>query len=394
MPLYEEKFICPFAIRFSQARIRPTFQDGRAVEKSKDQIRKVPWPLADGDYDILLDAPFPPIEIMRWRPKYRSEDGSAFETGRGDAVLADSCWCTFDNRRLYCLQAAAVEAWPRRAAAVVHIMHNLPEGRSVLRKFRSTDLGVSVKISRRNDTIPRSVWHWPDLAPGALAPSSAEERRAVDRAALDAAKESWEELVDVPSGSVPSRAHQAMSALERFEQAEYAAAELDCAEDSTTVTTTASGSGSPAVANQAFWPEEARVRASVPYSSPQQAPVPALVPAPAPALISARSQCSSSSSASVQMPAAAPPAAPRGQGLGLGLASSAPVAARPVGAAAGNVGLGVFVPAEPTAEAEDEEEVVNSNDASSASCSPRLSHRTTIHSAMVKCELDAMGCLC
>eukprot|EP00403_Amphidinium_massartii_P013690 CAMPEP_0178429850 /NCGR_PEP_ID=MMETSP0689_2-20121128/31017_1 /TAXON_ID=160604 /ORGANISM="Amphidinium massartii, Strain CS-259" /LENGTH=324 /DNA_ID=CAMNT_0020051689 /DNA_START=84 /DNA_END=1055 /DNA_ORIENTATION=- len=316
MPLYEEKFICPFAIRFSQARIRPTFQDGRAVEKSKDQIRKVPWPLADGDYDILLDAPFPPIEIMRWRPKYRSEDGSAFETGRGDAVLADSCWCTFDNRRLYCLQAAAVEAWPRRAAAVVHIMHNLPEGRSVLRKFRSTDLGVSVKISRRNDTIPRSVWHWPDLAPGALAPSSAEERRAVDRAALDAAKESWEELVDVPGGSVPSRATQAMSALERFEQAEHAAAELDSTEDSPTAATTTASSGSlaPAMASRgsvgahqaSSWPEEARPSraGAVPYSIPQQAPAPALRPA--------QSHASSSCAASVHMMpvAAAPPAVP------------------------------------------------------------------------------------
>mmetsp|Transcript_67830 Transcript_67830/g.126714 ORF Transcript_67830/g.126714 Transcript_67830/m.126714 type:complete len:357 (-) Transcript_67830:49-1119(-) len=268
MPLYEEKFICPFAIRFSQARIRPTFQDGRVVEKTKDQIRIVPWPLADGDYDILLDAPFPPIEIMRWRPKYRSEDGSAFETGRGDAVLADSCWCTFDNRRLYCLQAAAVEQWPRRAAAVVHVMHNLPEGRSVLRKFRTTDLGTSVKISRRNDSVPRSVWHWPDLAVGASAPRSLEERRAVDRAAVDAAKESWEELVDVPSTALPSsaaaraaRAAQAAmstmsSALERFELAETMATcdrdrldsyYLDNTEDSTTVTTTASGSGSPAM---------------------------------------------------------------------------------------------------------------------------------------------------
>lgn len=122
MPLYEEKFISPFAIRFSQARIRPTFQDGRIVENSMEQIEAAPWPkeACGGSYDLLLRPPFPTIEIIRWWPKLREEDGTSLVDEQGTIILGEPCWFTFDNRRLYCLQAAAVKCWPARVAAVVH----------------------------------------------------------------------------------------------------------------------------------------------------------------------------------------------------------------------------------------------------------------------------------
>ncbi|CAL1141754.1 unnamed protein product [Cladocopium goreaui] len=166
MPLYEEKFICPFSIRFSQARIRPTFQDGRDVEASMEEVEAVEapeGPLKDR-YDLLLRAPFPPIEIIRWWPKLREEDGETLLDENGKTILGEPCWFTFDNRRLYCLQAAAIKNWPCRAAAVVHVMHDLPVSKCAPKKFRTTDLGCSVRISRRDDVVPKATWTWMEAA--------------------------------------------------------------------------------------------------------------------------------------------------------------------------------------------------------------------------------------
>ncbi|OLP86843.1 hypothetical protein AK812_SmicGene31998 [Symbiodinium microadriaticum] len=165
MPLYEEKFICPFSIRFSQARIRPTFQDGREVEASMEQISAVSCPEGplQQRYDVLLRAPFPPIEIIRWWPKLREEDGETLLDENGKTILGEPCWFTFDNRRLYCLQAAAIKNWPSRTAAVVHVMHDLPVSKCAPKKFRTTDLGCSVRISRRDDVVPKATWTWMEV---------------------------------------------------------------------------------------------------------------------------------------------------------------------------------------------------------------------------------------
>jgi len=201
MPLYEEKFLCPFAIRFSQARIRPTFQDGRLVERSMAQIDAVPWPLGrDAGYDVFLSAPFPPIEIIRWVPKLREEDGRTLVDEDGTTMLGEACWFTFDNRRLYCLQAAAARQWPRRAAGIVHVMHDLPLSRCTPRKFRTTDLGCSVKISRRHDSVPRATWCWAEAtySSNGSGPLSEAGKAALDGVNKDAAKQDWSELIDVP----------------------------------------------------------------------------------------------------------------------------------------------------------------------------------------------------
>lgn len=200
MPLYEEKFISPFAIRFSQARIRPTFQDGRIVEDSMEEIEAVAWPKepCGQGYDLLLRAPFPPIEIIRWWPKLREEDGSSRTDEQGTNILGDPCWFSFDNRRLYCLQAAAVKHFPARVAAVVHIMHDLPVSKCAPKKFRTTDLGCSVRISRRHDEVPNAIWDWME-AMSALGIESKAAKVALDAVQADANKEHWSELIDVPA---------------------------------------------------------------------------------------------------------------------------------------------------------------------------------------------------
>mmetsp|Transcript_115197 Transcript_115197/g.246178 ORF Transcript_115197/g.246178 Transcript_115197/m.246178 type:complete len:389 (-) Transcript_115197:29-1195(-) len=199
MPMYEEKFLCPLAVRFSQFRIRPTFQDGRLVERSLQQIEALPWPL-DDSYDVFLSAPFPPIEIIRWRPKLRTEDGSTRVDEDGMILFGESCWFTFDNRRLYCLQVAAAKVWPRRVAAIVHVMHDLPTNKCTPRKFRTTDLGNSIRISRRNDPEPREVWTWAEaVGKSSSSGGSQASRVALEAIEKDAAKEDWDELTEVPA---------------------------------------------------------------------------------------------------------------------------------------------------------------------------------------------------
>ena len=44
-----------------------------------------------GDYDIILKAPFPTIEIIRWSQNGRKKGGHEH-------------WFSFDNRRLYHMQ--------------------------------------------------------------------------------------------------------------------------------------------------------------------------------------------------------------------------------------------------------------------------------------------------
>lgn len=148
-------------------------------------------------YDLLLRAPFPPIEIIRWWPKLREEDGETLLDENGKTILGEPCWFTFDNRRLYCLQAAAIKNWPCRAAAVVHVMHDLPVSKCAPKKFRTTDLGCSVRISRRDDVVPKATWTWMEAA-GQIDRESADYRRSMEGIMLDENKEHWSELLDVP----------------------------------------------------------------------------------------------------------------------------------------------------------------------------------------------------
>lgn len=152
MPVFEEKWISPLAIRFTQDHIRTTFRDGRPVESTIPEIRVRPAP-ADSEYDVVLQAPFPHVEIVRWRVGH--EQGSDSET---------SHWFTLDNRRLYCLQRAAVALWPKRVAAVVEILYN-DLGR-MRRKFDSATCGWSVSISHHLHSEELSRWDWRRNTPG------------------------------------------------------------------------------------------------------------------------------------------------------------------------------------------------------------------------------------
>jgi len=142
MPIYEEKLISPLALRFTQEHIRTTFRDGRVVADTTGEIQA--QPSTSEEYDLVLEAPFPQIEIIRW--------GHSDEDGQG------SHWFTLDNRRLYCLQRAALKLWPQRVAAKVEILYADPG--SVKRKYDSTTLGESVTVSDSCKEAPLFRFDW------------------------------------------------------------------------------------------------------------------------------------------------------------------------------------------------------------------------------------------
>jgi hypothetical protein len=180
MPLYEEKLISPFAIRFTQQRIREKFKDGLEVEKT---IKEITASAGVGDYDIILDAPFPCIEIIRWAQR-----------GRKDGV---DHWFSFDNRRLYCLQRVATEFWPKRVAARAEVLY--ADAGTIRKKLDSQSQGLCVDIGHAfatEDELQEWSWH---KAVQLRAPPGNFALKAEACVAADDAKKNLADLMDVPS---------------------------------------------------------------------------------------------------------------------------------------------------------------------------------------------------
>eukprot|EP00927_Polykrikos_kofoidii_P025762 TRINITY_DN23083_c0_g1_i1.p1 TRINITY_DN23083_c0_g1~~TRINITY_DN23083_c0_g1_i1.p1 ORF type:complete len:372 (+),score=45.59 TRINITY_DN23083_c0_g1_i1:122-1237(+) len=148
MPLYEEKLLSPLAIRFTQEHIRPHFRDGRVVETTIPEIVACD---GVGEYDVILRVPFPLIEVVRFSPSHRC--------GKGGAGGKHYHWFSFDNRRLYCLQKAAVSLWPRRAAVAVQVFH-ASDPAAVRRKVNTTSKGRSVEVRSPAGHDMFEVWSW------------------------------------------------------------------------------------------------------------------------------------------------------------------------------------------------------------------------------------------
>mmetsp|Transcript_39247 Transcript_39247/g.73202 ORF Transcript_39247/g.73202 Transcript_39247/m.73202 type:complete len:361 (+) Transcript_39247:186-1268(+) len=176
MPLYEEKVICPLALHFTQEHIKTHFQDGRAVEDTVLEIQALPS--GSEDFDLILKAPFPNIEILRWEP--HSEDKEALR------------WYTLDNRRLYCLQKVAAQHWPQRVGVVVDILY--ADNGKVRRKYDSTTEGRSVTISPSVKVPALMRWDWRTRVDTKCLGSEA----AMEAVRRDGAKPSVQDLCDVP----------------------------------------------------------------------------------------------------------------------------------------------------------------------------------------------------
>eukprot|EP00448_Togula_jolla_P016767 CAMPEP_0170575072 /NCGR_PEP_ID=MMETSP0224-20130122/3656_1 /TAXON_ID=285029 /ORGANISM="Togula jolla, Strain CCCM 725" /LENGTH=310 /DNA_ID=CAMNT_0010897807 /DNA_START=12 /DNA_END=940 /DNA_ORIENTATION=- len=163
------RLISPLQVHFSQSHIRPEFQDGQTVEESLSQIGaeflspvvadEVCGAPMSGDGWWLLRPPFPEIEVIQWRCKLRDEDGALKLDDQGMELYGAREWYTLDNRRLYCLQRAACRYWPAEVRCIVTIIRQEEGSSREFRKFRTPDLGRSVRIGHRDSTeLPR--WSW------------------------------------------------------------------------------------------------------------------------------------------------------------------------------------------------------------------------------------------
>lgn len=170
--------LCPLDIRFSQFRARSRFRDGKLLADSEAMIRAVPiTPGAasssatgsssgtqgdkeavdrDSSADFLLETPFPPIQVLQWRCKLRDGQGRPRTDPKTGGELYDNedRWFSLDNRRLYCLQKAAIRVWPQRVVANVVELPPGPLTRTrtrQLKKFRTFDRGKTILIGGRNE---------------------------------------------------------------------------------------------------------------------------------------------------------------------------------------------------------------------------------------------------
>jgi len=159
--------IDPLEIRFSQMKMRHLFGDGRRIADTVKEVYEEPCTEAErAEYgvDCKLIFPFPKIEVIRWRCKIRD-----MKTGRpkvdnetGEEILdSEEHWFTLDNRRLYCLQEAAMRVWPQRCVAEVAVIISGPHAHMrELRKFRTLDCGRSAMIGSRADGVIFVRWSW------------------------------------------------------------------------------------------------------------------------------------------------------------------------------------------------------------------------------------------
>lgn len=212
MPLYEEYLINPLAVRFSQDRIWPDFQDGNSIEDTLPQISAVQ--IKSAPYDAVLRPPFPPMEIIRLKPERREADGEKIRDEHGQKQYGEESWFTFDNRRLYCLQRAALQRWPMATAVVVKVLFDFPAVRCARHKFRTTSDGATVKISLP-DGSPGTIWNWVQVAQQAVTPRAAQDAAfaAVQR---DMAKSSKDMLAEVPSAALLAPGDRESTVAERF----------------------------------------------------------------------------------------------------------------------------------------------------------------------------------
>lgn len=162
------RLLSPFEIFFSQNHIRPEFQDGRSIDAAVGCIGSRRFDPRDGFEDLgcpqksswwLLSQPFPMIEVIQWRIKLREEDGCQVVDDDGNELYGEREWYTLDNRRLYCLQRAAVALYPKQVRVLVSVVHQEEGSCREFRKFRSVDRGRSIRLGHRDSPdLPRWCW--------------------------------------------------------------------------------------------------------------------------------------------------------------------------------------------------------------------------------------------
>jgi hypothetical protein len=161
--------ISPLDARFSQKKMRHRFWNGNLLADVAPLVQVIRCSAeeeAQHSARWKLQAPFPEIEVVRWRCKLRDEKTGRPKTDpQSGKVLYDQeeHLFTLDNRRLYCLQLAAATVWPEQCMVeVVELPAGPPEFKHEMKKFKTMDSGKSILIGSRQpgDTVPFVRWCW------------------------------------------------------------------------------------------------------------------------------------------------------------------------------------------------------------------------------------------
>eukprot|EP00929_Paragymnodinium_shiwhaense_P065408 TRINITY_DN32792_c0_g1_i1.p1 TRINITY_DN32792_c0_g1~~TRINITY_DN32792_c0_g1_i1.p1 ORF type:complete len:334 (-),score=53.63 TRINITY_DN32792_c0_g1_i1:2-1003(-) len=192
-------WMSPLDICFSQNVIYPTFTDGKSVD---DAVKSIHTADGEGD-DVVLDPPFPMIEVVRWTPKLRDGAGKPLQDENGKDRLGSEGLFTIDNRRLYALQRVAVAQYPRRCKVEVAVLKARDEIGRHLKKFRTRMNGRCVNISEWNgvgrdnakDFSAMRIWDWRSAVQSAVAVSEGGKvDDSVAKAAQSGSCGAWEYL--------------------------------------------------------------------------------------------------------------------------------------------------------------------------------------------------------
>jgi len=136
--VWEERWISPLAVRFSQGKIHPFFHERGPISEVLLQIRLREE--SGKPYLKRIEPPFPPIRLLHLK-----EQG----------VLI-----TLDNRRLYALQRFALQEWPVVCLAKVLCVDELTPTRlrAENRKFTNCVCGLQLEVESRSNAFDTFSW--------------------------------------------------------------------------------------------------------------------------------------------------------------------------------------------------------------------------------------------
>jgi len=135
--VWEERWVSPLAVRFSQGKIHPFFHERGPISEVLLQIRAS----SDEDTGVKhIEPPFPPIRLLHLKQF---------------GVLA-----TLDNRRLYALQRFALQEWPTPCLVKALCVDELTPYRlkAENRKFTNRIGGLQIEIESRSNAFDTFSW--------------------------------------------------------------------------------------------------------------------------------------------------------------------------------------------------------------------------------------------
>jgi len=139
--VWEERWVSPLAVRFSQGKIHPFFHERGPISEVMLQIRSREDSNGVGFGPVRrVEPPFPPIRLLHLRQQ---------------GVLV-----TLDNRRLYALQRFALQEWPAPCFVKAFCVDELTPTRlrAENRKFTNRVCGLQLEVESRSNAFDTFSW--------------------------------------------------------------------------------------------------------------------------------------------------------------------------------------------------------------------------------------------